>query len=121
MSSVLRVTTTIIINEAPYGKERAWNAIRLAQAMIAKGEEVNVFLLEDGVSVAKEGQNPPAGYYNLERMLKELIERGAEVRACGTCCAARGLSREDLMSGVKMSGIMDLAGWVKKSQHVLAF
>jgi len=78
-------------------------------------------LLEDGVSTAKKGQNPPAGYYNLERMLKELIERGVAVRACGTCCTARGLSQEDLMSGVKISGIMALANWIKKSQHVLSF
>lgn len=117
----IEVATTIIINEAPYGKERAWNALRLAQAMVAKGEEVNIFLLEDGVFVAKRGQSPPAGYYNLEKMLKELIERGVKVRVCGTCTAARGLSQDDVNADVKMSGIMDLANWIKGSQHVLSF
>lgn len=115
------MTATIIINEASYGKERTWNALRLARAMLAKGEDVNIFLLEDGVFVAKKGQSPPAGYYNLEYMLKGLIERGVKLRACGTCCAARGLNQEDMMDGVEKSGIIDLANWIKGSQHVLSF
>lgn len=114
-------TSTIIINKAPYGDELVWNALRLAQALLAKGVDVNIFLLGDSVFVAKKGQATPHGYYNLERMLEELMENGANVRACGTCATARGLDEKTMVEGVKISGIMDLAAWVKKSQHVLSF
>jgi uncharacterized protein involved in oxidation of intracellular sulfur len=37
---------------------------------------VRVFLMGDGVGVAKQGQQTPEGYYNLERMVRTLAERG---------------------------------------------
>jgi uncharacterized protein involved in oxidation of intracellular sulfur len=77
---------TIIINDAPYGVERPWNALRLALTSISTAikSKVNIFLIGDAVSIAKKGQNPPEGYYNLEKMLTDLIAKGGNVRACGT-------------------------------------
>jgi len=114
-------TITLIINEAAYGKERAWNAFRLAQAMKARDMKINIFLLEDGVTVAKKGQRPPVGYYNLEKMLTELIQSGVKVLACGTCLQARGLSQNDLATGVEVGKILDLADWIRESKSVLSF
>jgi len=114
-------TVTILINEAAYGKERAWNALRLAMAMITKDVKVNIFLLEDGVTVAKKNQRPPEGYYNLEKMLAQLIQGGAKVRACTTCLQARGINQDDLVLGVEAGKILDLVQWVKESKSVLSF
>jgi len=114
-------TVTMVINEAAYGKERAWNAFRLARAMIVKDMKVNIFLLEDGVTVAKKGQRPPEGYYNLEKMLTELIQNGTKVLVCGTCLQARGLSQNDLVLGVEIGKMLDLADWIKESKSVLSF
>ena len=114
-------TVTMIINEAAYGKERAWNALRLAMAMMTKDVKVNIFLLEDGVTVAKKEQRPPEGYYNLEKMLTQLTQNGAKVRACTTCLQARGLSQNDLVSGVEAGKMLDLVEWVKESRSVLSF
>jgi len=114
---------TIIVNGAPYGEEEVWNALRLAFASVsaAIGLNVNIFLLGDAVQAARKGQNPPAGYYNLEKMLKDLIEKGAKVLACGTCIKARGLRQEDLMEGIRVGSMIDLAHWVKESQKILSF
>jgi len=114
-------TVTMIINEAAYGKERAWNALRLAMALMTKSVKVNIFLLEDGVTVAKKSQRPPEGYYNLEKMLTEIIQSGAKVLACGTCLQARGLSQNDLVSGVEVGKMLDLAECIKESKSVLSF
>jgi len=114
-------TVTMIINEAAYGKETAWNALRLAMAMMTRDMKVNIFLLEDGVTVAKKGQRPPEGYYNLEKMLAQLIQNGAQVRACTTCLQARGINQDDLVSGVEIGKILDLVQWVKESKSVLSF
>jgi len=114
-------TVTIILNETAYGKERAWNALRLAMAMMTKDMKVKIFLLEDGVSVAKKGQRPPEGYYNLEKMLTQLVQNGAKVRACSTCLQARGLSQSELVEGVEAGKLLDLVEWVKESKKVLSF
>jgi len=114
-------TITMIINEAAYGKERAWNAFRLAMAMMTKDMKVNIFLLEDGVTVAKKGQQTPEGYYNLEKMLAQLIQSGAKVRACNTCLQARGLSQNDLVPGAEAGKLLDLVEWIRESKSVLSF
>jgi uncharacterized protein involved in oxidation of intracellular sulfur len=73
-------TTRIIlfvINNAPYGDERPFNALRLALNLVKRpGVTVRVFLTGDGVNCARRGQKTPAGYYNVERMVKALARRG---------------------------------------------
>ena len=65
---------TIIINDPPYGTERPYNALRLANSLIKReGVSVTVFLMGDSVTCAKAGQKTPDGYYNIERMLKPVI------------------------------------------------
>ena len=66
-----------IINDAPYGNERPYNALRLALNLVKRPEaSVRVFLVGDGVLCAREGQKTPEGYYNVERMIKSLAHRG---------------------------------------------
>ncbi len=76
MSTTSQNTLTII-NDAPYGNERAYNALRLALNLIKRPETtVRIFLTGDGVACAKKGQKTPDGFYNVERMLKSLARRG---------------------------------------------
>ena len=66
-----------IINDAPYGNERPYNALRLAYNLIKRDRiEVRVFLVGDGVLCARGGQKTPDGFYNIERMIKALTGRG---------------------------------------------
>jgi uncharacterized protein involved in oxidation of intracellular sulfur len=108
-----------VISEAPYGNERPWNALRLAQALVAIHQNVKVFLLGDVVALAKKGQHTPAGYYNLAQMLAGLLGSGAEVRVCGTCVSARGLKSDELVDGVEVGKMLDLAHWVEEGSKIL--
>ena len=66
-----------VINDAPYGNERPYDALRLALNLVKRdGTHICVFLLGDGVNCAIAGQKTPDGYYNVERMLKSLAKRG---------------------------------------------
>lgn len=117
-------TVTVILQNAPYGDERIWNAFRLARALISAAikMKVNIFLTGDAVTTAKRGQKPPEGYYNLENMLKELITQGVEVIACKTCVAARGLTQSDVIEGVQVgTTVGNLAKWVKESNKILTY
>jgi uncharacterized protein involved in oxidation of intracellular sulfur len=70
-------TYLFIINDAPYGSERTYNALRLALNLAKRSEAlVRVFLTGDGVSCARKGQKTPDGYYNIELMMKSLVQRG---------------------------------------------
>ena len=66
----------LVINDAPYGSERPYNALRLALALIKKSAKVRVFLMADAVNCAIAGQKTPTGYYNIERMVKSVAQRG---------------------------------------------
>lgn len=114
-------TITIIINDAPYGTEKPWNALRLAKTLIAVKQKINIFLMGDAVVLAKSGQQTPTGYYNLAQMLGELLALGVEVRACGTCVSSRGLKEEDLVEGVAIGKMLDLARWCAESPKVITF
>ena len=112
---------TIVINDPPYGTEREYNALRLALALVKQGEpDLRIFLLSDAVGCGLSGQKTPDGYYNIERMLKELAGR-ATISACATCMDARGINEEDFTKGVKRGSMAQLAEWTAASDKVLVF
>ena len=114
-------TTLFILNEAPYGDERAYNALRLAAAIAGKeGQQVRLFLMADAVACAKSGQKVPEGYYNLQLMLGKVLRKG-EVALCGTCMDARGLREEDMVEGARRSTLAQLADWSVEADKVLVF
>lgn len=77
MSNEALQNILFIINDGPYGNERAYNALRLAHNLVKRPEtSVRIFLTGDGVSCARKGQKTPDGYYNIERMVKSLARRG---------------------------------------------
>lgn len=67
-----------VLNDPPYGTERSYNGLRLANSLLKMEEstELSVFLMADAVLCAKAGQKTPDGYYNIERMLKPIARKG---------------------------------------------
>jgi uncharacterized protein involved in oxidation of intracellular sulfur len=112
----------VIANDAPYGSERTYNALRLAGTLLTVEPdlELTLFLLGDAVSCAKGGQTTPQGYYNVERMLIPIVRKGL-VLACETCLAARGLETKDLAEGCRSAKLGELASLVLDADKVLAF
>ncbi|MGZ4199959.1 MAG: DsrE/DsrF/TusD sulfur relay family protein [Thermoleophilia bacterium] len=115
------MATALIVNASPYGTETPYNALRLAGAIAVRDEFVELFLLGDGVHLARGGQDPRDAHASLEAMLRELLERGVVVTACGTCCQTRGLVAGDLVDGVAVGTIHDLAALVARSDRTLTF
>ena len=113
----------ILINDAPYGTEKAYNALRLAIQLGKDHEnvEVRVFLMADAATCALANQNTPNGYYNIERMLKLIISKGAKVNICGSCADARGLKSLQLIEGTKINTMAELTNWVVDSDKVVTF
>ena len=114
----------IIINDAPYGSEKAYNALRMAMTLQKEhGEEVavKIFLLADAVFCGLPNQRTPKGYYNIERMLKSVIQKGGEVKSCGGCSEARGIDSLSFIEGVQLSNMKEFAQWAVDSDKALTF
>ena len=113
----------LIVNDAPYGSEKAYDALRLAMTLQREhaDADVRIFLLGDAVTCALPDQATPQGYYNVERMLKAVVAKGGQVKVCGTCVEARGLKALDLIEGVEVSTMSQLTQWVVESDKVLTF
>lgn len=112
-----------IINDAPYGTEKAYNALRIANQLNKEhlDVEVRIFLLADGANCAIANQTTPNGYYNIERMMKLSLNKGAKIKICGSCAEARGLKNISLIEGTEISNLAELTYWVVDSDKVLTF
>ncbi len=113
----------LVINDAPYGSEKAYNALRLAMTLQREypGVQVRIFLMADAVLCALPNQTTPQGYYNLGRMLESILRKGGEAKVCGTCSEARGIKALSLIEGVEMGTMSQLTHWVVESDKVLTF
>jgi uncharacterized protein involved in oxidation of intracellular sulfur len=114
--------TLFILNDAPYGTERSYNALRLAGSLAKRdGEEVKVFLIGDAAGCAKKDQKVPPGYYNAELMLRGVGRRGGAIGVCATCMDARGITDTELTDTSHRSSLDELTTWVQWSDRTLVF
>ncbi|OFY66232.1 MAG: hypothetical protein A3H98_04715 [Bacteroidetes bacterium RIFCSPLOWO2_02_FULL_36_8] len=113
----------IIINDPPYGTEKAYNALRMANQLGKDHSEVEIriFLMADAVNCAIANQITPNGYYNIERMIKLALSNKAKIKICGSCTEARGIKNIKLIDGTEISTMAELANWVVDSDKVMTF
>lgn len=114
--------TLLILNDPPYGTERSYNGLRLAMSLAKREEnEVRVFLMGDAVGCAVRGQRTADGFYNAERMVRAVVQRGGKVGCCGTCSDARAVTDEMRVEGAHRSSMEELADWTIWADRVVTF
>ncbi len=112
--------TLFILNDAPYGNERSYNALRLAGALAKRdGEQVRIFLMGDGAFCGKANHKVPQGYYNIELMLRSVAKRNGEIAVCGTCMDARGIAEAELTEGARRGTLEQVTDWTVWADKVL--
>lgn len=101
----------LTLNDAPYGSEKAYNALRLVMKLRQERDdaEMRIVLMGDGASSALPHQSTPRGYYNIERMLRAVIGKRRQVKTCGICMEARGIERMTLIECIEVSTMSQLA------------
>ena len=87
--------------------ERAYATFIFSKAAASMGKKVTIFLLMDGVSIAKKGNaekvKHPA-FDRLDKLMVEVIEMGAKVYVCELSAEFRGMKQEDLVKGTSLAG-----------------
>ncbi|MDO8674157.1 MAG: DsrE family protein [Dehalococcoidia bacterium] len=88
----------IIVTKAPIGSEDAENALEAGRQALLAGDTVGLFLLSDGVWLAKRGKADA-----LEAKLAEFITLGGKVVASGQHLRAVGLGADRLVEKVDIA------------------
>ena len=100
----------IIIRHGPYGGFQAAEALRHTNGSISLGFRPIVVLVDDGVYLAKEGQEPgPSEWLALSETFEEVVARGlyekkddpAEFYVEKESLFQRGLDMEDLIESLE--------------------
>jgi sulfur relay (sulfurtransferase) complex TusBCD TusD component (DsrE family) len=90
--------------------EKAWNGLRFANASLAKGHEVKVFLMSAGVEI--EGITHEK--YNAKAQLDSFAASGGTVLACGTCIKARNAAGTEVCPISTMNDCIAMVEWADK-------
>lgn len=112
-------TLTLFLTATPFGSQSPATTLNLAQAALAKGYQVNLFLSADGVYGAAAGQKT-AGLPPVGERLGELMEKGLRVDLCGSCLQLRGLRRESRIEGAQPSSLKNLFSMISESRAFIA-
>lgn len=112
-----------IFNHTPYdGTDVTWNGLRLAEQLVKAGSKIWIFLMNESVDLARETTKPPADYFDLVQMLKDLIAQSVAVKVCGTCKARCGIHKgQPYFQGAQEAKMSDLAQWVIQADKVITF
>ena len=111
-------TFTIVIADGAYTSERPYTMLRFAYTALLEDHRVNIFLVEDGIFVAKKNQDPST-YDNVGKWMKNVIEEGAKVLACGVCMKARGVLDEELMTGISKTTMNGFLTMCEEADNIL--
>lgn len=114
----------MIVHAPPYGSERVLPALRLATALVAQEQErvdLSLFMMSDAVTVGLPGQPPAEAGGGLQQMIEGLVGHGATVRLCRTCAVARGVAELELIPGVAIGTLTEMAAAAIEADKVITF
>lgn len=94
--------------------ESVWNAFRFGNFSLAKGDDVEVFLLGKGVEV----ENLDSEEFDIEKEMTEFNENGGGIHACGTCIKIR---EKEEMELCPISTMRDMYEIVEGNDKVVTF
>ncbi|EKD62928.1 MAG: hypothetical protein ACD_52C00015G0003 [uncultured bacterium] len=95
--------------------ETNWNALRLANLAIKKGDDVSIFLLGEGVEYEKTGTDK----FNIKEQIEAFLKTDkSKIIACGTCMKLR---EQGSTETCPIGGLEDLYSLVAEGDKVLVF
>ncbi|MDO8526676.1 MAG: DsrE family protein [Deltaproteobacteria bacterium] len=94
--------------------ETVWNAFRLGNFALKKGDAVKVFLLAKGV----ECESLDTDHFKITDQMKAFVEGSGEILTCGTCLKIREQEASELCPLSTMSNLYDM---VAGCDRVLSF
>jgi len=94
--------------------ETNWNAFRLANLALSKGDAVSVFLVGEGVEYGKNTSTQ----FDVAQQVQKFLESDGKIIACLTCMTIR---KQKSSRQCPAGGIDDLYHLIADSDKVLTF
>jgi len=112
---VKNITMILTIILSTKQVETNWNALRLANMTINKEDEVNIFLIGEGVEYLKSSNDK----FNIQKQVDTFLESGkGKIFACETCLVSRNQKGDTTCPA---SGMKELYFLIKESDKVITF
>ena len=93
--------------------ETVWNALRLGNTSLKEGHATSVFLLGNGVEIEHIKEKT----YDVLATLRNFLQNGGELLACGTCLKSRMIEG----GSCPISTMADLMKMIDKADKVVTF
>jgi sulfur relay (sulfurtransferase) complex TusBCD TusD component (DsrE family) len=116
----MRMKIGIVVQTEPCTYQDLGTAYEVALAGLRKNHEFRLFLYDESVIAANKNMKM-VGKRQANKMIKELIEKKVRITACGACCMFRGITSDQLVDGVQLGGLTDLAEMIKWADRLLNF
>ena len=117
--------TFVVVLSRGLDDERATVAWTLANAGIASGQEVTVFLVSSGVDLARRGAVDRVQMNPNDPSMKDLVDKfmanGGRVWACPPCAALRAYDEDSFIDGVEIVGAGPLHDLLKGGASTITF
>lgn len=116
----------LIIN-ATHGKEDAERAILpliLGVSAVSADQECTIVLTIEGVRLATRGYADEVvkeGFRPLGELVREFVDGGGEMWACGACCKPRGITEEHMREGARIVGAANVVEALLASGSAITF
>jgi uncharacterized protein involved in oxidation of intracellular sulfur len=113
----------VVTYRDPYdGGDVVWNALRVATFQKELGDEVNVFLMSDAVTLPHEDTPQPENQgYDVDAEFEVAVKAGVAFMTCGTCLKNRDLPADKVHTQAPAATLKDLADWLHWADKVLTF
>ena len=94
--------------------ETVWNAFRLDNFSLSKGDKTSIFLMANGVEA--EGLNSER--FDITNQMETFISNNGELYACGTCIKYRNKNSSELCP---ISSMADLYEIINNADKLISF
>jgi predicted peroxiredoxin len=122
---IVMKTSSLLIycTHGTYGRDDdAYGALLQANHAVARGMNVTLVLVEDGVLLSKKGQNPSKiGLPNNLDEIKDFIELGGKLVVIKESIEERGVKVNELIEGTEITPFLDIVDLVEQNEISLTF
>jgi len=112
----------IILRNPPYGTVDAAEAVRHALGGVVEEMDVNFILINAGVQAARKDQNAEGTVYeSIGSGVGDCIDMGINVFVEKESLGSEKINTSDLIDGVQVAGLSEIAGIINEAHKTMIF
>ena len=111
----------VVVSYAKDNIDKATVGLTLANAALDIEEQVSVVFTSEGVRLAVKGYadgiDNGEPFKPMKQLIRQVLEKGGELKVCTPCMQKRGLRESDMIEGVDVIGGLDVIRVLKRADR----